>query len=285
MLSNINEIIKTKLNDLNNSGVEVSLFEIKMLMADVLNIETGNLRFYNEPLTSEQLIKFEEYIELKKNFWPIDKIIGKKWFYKLEFETSKDVLSPRADTEILIEEAISLFDISKNINILELGTGSGCIVISLLNEYKNALALGIDISEKALLTTKRNAEKNFVSQRLELLNKSWFDDDILTSINKKFDIIVSNPPYIPTDDIQELDNEVKNFDPIIALDGGSDGLRDYKKICALANDLLKDDGYLVFEIGINQADDVVKIAQNNNLKLVKISKDYSSIDRCVILKK
>ena len=101
-MSNINEIIKTKLNDLNNSGVEVSLFEIKMLMADVLNIETGNLRFYNEPLTSEQLIKFEEYIELKKNFWPIDKIIGKKWFYKLEFETSKDVLSPRADTEILL---------------------------------------------------------------------------------------------------------------------------------------------------------------------------------------
>ena len=284
-MSNINEIIKTKLNDLNNSGVEVSLFEIKMLMADVLNIETGNLRFYNEPITSEQLIKFEEYIELKKNFWPIDKIIGKKWFYKLEFETSKDVLSPRADTEILIEEAISLFDISKNINILELGTGSGCIVISLLNEYKNALALGIDISEKALLTTKRNAEKNFVSQRLELLNKSWFDDDILTSINKKFDIIVSNPPYIPTDDIQELDNEVKNFDPIIALDGGSDGLRDYKKICALAKDLLKDDGYLVFEIGINQVDDVVKIAQNNNLKSVKISKDYSGIDRCVILKK
>ena len=284
-MSNINEIIKTKLNDLNNSGVEVSLFEIKMLMADVLNIETGNLRFYNEPITSEQLIKFEEYIELKKNFWPIDKIIGKKWFYKLEFETSKDVLSPRADTEILIEEAISLFDISKNINILELGTGSGCIVISLLNEYKNALALGVDISEKALLTTKRNAEKNFVSQRLELLNKSWFDDDILTSINKKFDIIVSNPPYIPTDDIQELDNEVKNFDPIIALDGGSDGLRDYKKICALAKDLLKDDGYLVFEIGINQVDDVVKIAQNNNLKSVKISKDYSGIDRCVILKK
>ena len=103
--------------------------------------------------------------------------------------------------------------------------------------------------------------------------------------DQKFDIIISNPPYIPSADIKNLDNEVKNFDPIIALDGGEDGLRDYKQICALAQKLLHDHGYLIFETGINQADDVIKIAEKNGLKQVKIAKDYNNIDRCVILKK
>lgn len=284
-MSEINDIIKIKLQNLIDCGIDVSLFELKLLMADALNTDVGNLRFYNEQPTKKQIDKFEKFIEMKKNFWPVDKILGKKSFYKLDFEVNCDVLSPRYDTEVLIDEAITLFDKSNNIDILELGVGSGCIVISLLDEYKNASAVGIDISAKALSTAKKNAEKNSVIDRLNLLNISWFDDDIKDKLNKKFDIIISNPPYIPNKDIEFLDKEVKNFDPMIALDGGDDGLRDYRRICLIAENLLKDNGYLIFEVGINQADDVKQIAQANNLYFVKIAKDLNGIDRCVILKK
>lgn len=284
-MSVVNEIIKTKLQYLSDCGVDASLFEIKMLMADVLNTEVGSLRFYNEHPTKEQINLFDKYIEMKRNFWPVDKILGKKSFYKLDFEVNCDVLSPRYDTEILIDEAIKLFDKDANLNILEFGTGSGCIIISLLDEYKKAGAVGVDISKKALSVTKKNAVNNKVDDRLCLVNASWFDDDISAKLNPKFDIIISNPPYIPSNDIKALDNEVKNFDPLLALDGGQDGLRDYRRICSLCNELLKDDGYLIFEIGVNQADDVLQIASSNNLRLVKIANDLNGIERCVILKK
>ena len=153
-MSDINKIIKTKLQYLNDNGVNASLFEIKLLLADVLNQNVGGLSFYKSDLTSDQEKKFNEYIEKRKNFCPVDKIIGKKPFYKLEFEVNCDVLSPRYDTEILIEEILRLFNSDDKIEILEFGTGSGCIVISLLNEMKNASATGIDISKKALETTQ-----------------------------------------------------------------------------------------------------------------------------------
>ena len=270
---------------LRNNYVDASLFEVKMLVAEVLGIDVGNLRFYDKSLNKEQLNKLDKYIDLRKNFCPVDKIIGKKSFYKLDFEVNIDVLSPRYDTEILIEEAVKLFDLSEKIDILELGTGSGCIVISLLNEYKRAYAVGIDISEKALSITKKNAINNIVDNRLDLLNVSWFDEDIQTKINKKFDIIISNPPYIPSSEIPLLDDEVRNFDPLIALDGGKDGLRDYRRICDIAGELLKNGGYLIFEAGINQADAIVKIGKEKSLKPVKISCDLNDVERCVILKK
>ncbi len=284
-MSNIRDIIKDKFEYLKTCGIDTSISEVKMLLADVLNTDTGNLRFYNKNLTPDELSKFDKYINLRKDFWPVDKILGKKSFYKLEFEVNQDVLSPRYDTEILIDEAITLFNPDEKIDILELGTGSGCIVISLLNEYKNARAVGIDISEKALIITKTNAIKNQVDDRLSLLHAGWFDNDITEKINKKFDIIISNPPYIPSADIQKLDNEVKNFDPLLALDGGTDGLRDYKRICSLAESLLKEGGYLIFEAGINQAHDITEIGVQNRLKSVKISNDLNGIERCVILKK
>ena len=284
-MSNIDKIIKTKLQYLNDNGVNTSLFEIKLLLADVLDINISDLAFYKSELTNDQEKKFDKYIEMRKKFCPVDKILGKKYFYKLEFEVNRDVLSPRYDTEILIEETLRLFNLNDKIEILEFGTGSGCIVISLLDELKNAKATGVDISKKALEITKKNATTNNVLNRLDLLNASWFDNDIQNKIPQKFDLIISNPPYIPTKDIETLNNEVKNFDPIIALDGGEDGFRDYIKICEHAQKMLKNNGYLVFELGINQADNVIKIAKEKNLNLVNTFKDYNNIERCVIFKK
>ena len=156
-MTEINNIIKSKLNALSECGVEVSLFELKLLMADALDIDINNLRFCKDRPTQEQINKFEKHIEMKKNFWPVDKILGKKSFYKLDFEVNCDVLSPRFDTEVLIDETTSLFEKSKKLDILELGTGSGCIIISLLDEYKKASGVGIDISAKALEITQKNA--------------------------------------------------------------------------------------------------------------------------------
>ena len=281
----IREIIKTKLKYLKDSGVNASSFEVKLLLSDVLNRSVADLIFYDLELTKEQEKLFETYIEKRKNFYPVDKILGKKSFYKSDFEVSEDVLSPRYDTEILIEESLKIFNPADEVNILEFGTGSGCIVISLLNELKKAKATGVDISAKALEMTRKNATNHNVLSRLNLLNLSWFDSDIESKIPQKFDLIISNPPYIPTKDIDNLDVEVKNFDPLIALDGGEDGLRDYEKICEKAEKMLNTGGYLIFEVGINQAQNVTEKAQKYNFEAINIVKDYTGIDRCVILKK
>ena len=283
-MQRVDEIIEKKLAFLRDNNVDTSIFELKVLMAEVLGIEVGSLRFYDEELSDDQYEKFLSYVEMRKNFMPVDKIIGKKCFYKLDFNVNEDVLSPRYDTEILIDEILSVFNADANIDILEFGTGSGCIIISLLDELKNAKGWGVELSKKAFDTTNNNAEKNKVSDRLTMINNSWFEElDALKS--KKFDLIVSNPPYIPGADICNLDKEVRLFDPLLALDGGDDGLRDYIKISSLAKQMLKKDGYLVFEVGFNQADDVVDIGEKNGLQFVKTAKDYNGINRCVILKK
>lgn len=282
---NIKEIIKDKLQYLSDNNVNTSLYEVKLLMADVLSVNVSDLYFHDKEITKNQLQKFDKYVEMRKNFWPVDKIIGKKSFYKLDFDISNDVLSPRYDTEILIEEALKIFAPTDQIKMLEFGTGSGCIIVSLLDELKKATAIGVDISAKAIEYTKKNATKNNVFDRLELLNVSWFDENIQNKISQKFDLIISNPPYIPSDDISNLDDEVKKYDPLIALDGGKDGLKDYRRICEIANDILKEDGFLIFEVGIEQANLVIEIAKKQNFNLVKIAKDYANIERCVILKK
>ena len=185
----------------------------------------------------------------------------------------------------MVEAAIRLSENEDEIKILELGVGSGCLIISILADKKNAKGIGVDISQEALQTTKYNAEKIGVGDRLKLICGSWFDEDMIKKIGCNFDFIISNPPYIPSADINFLDREVKDFDPLIALDGGEDGLRDYRQICKIAPNILKKDGFLIFEAGIGQARDICEIAQTNNLQHIETIKDLTGIDRCIILKK
>lgn len=282
---NLNNIICKSLERLKSKGVDSSSFEIKLLLADVLGVEIGELAFYKTELTKEQSEKFEDYIIQRSTHKPIDKILGEKGFYKHVFLVNEDVLSPRADSECLVETAINILKNKNKSKILEFGVGSGCLIISILADLKNVCGIGIDISASALKIAEKNAIRIGVSDRLTLKNGSWFDEDILNPNCEKFDLIISNPPYIASEEIEGLDPEVKNFDPITALDGGKDGLRDYKQICKIASQALKHEGILIFEAGAGQAKDICNIAKNNALKHIKTVCDLNGIERCIILKK
>lgn len=226
----------------------------------------------------------DSLIAKRKEGVPLCKIVGHKGFYKHDFIVSEDVLSPRADTEVLVEKAIELLKNNEKPNILELGIGSGCILLSILGDVPKATGVGIDISEKALKITSQNIKLMNMENRTEILQSSWFDDYLAKKIDKKFDMIVSNPPYIPSSDILELDRGVKNYDPMLALDGGVDGLRDYRQIAKISKNLLLSEGYILLEVGISQYKDVIDIFEKQDFKLEEIVKDLAGIERCLVFK-
>lgn len=232
--------------------------------------------------TDEQETIAREYLSRRLNHEPLDKIIGKKEFYKYTFKVDNNVLTPRPDTEILVEKAICLIDDNKKYKLIDLGTGSGCIVLSILKEKHNVNAIGLDISDKALNIAKQNAKLLEVEDRITFINGDWND---IVKDNEEFDIIVSNPPYIPEYEYNKLDIEVKKFDPITALVGGDDGLKCYREIADIASIILKKGGYILLEVGYNQAFEVIDIFSKKDFSIVEIAKDLSDINRCIILKK
>lgn len=218
----------------------------------------------------------------RQKYEPLDKIIGVKEFYKYTFCVNGNVLSPRPDTETLVESALSLIPESSPCRIIDLGTGSGCILLSLLKERPQASGVGVDISSKALSLAAKNAALLGVKNRVAFINKSWQEKGGITEC---FDFIVSNPPYIPSREIASLAPEVKNYDPLLALDGGSDGYDCYKQIAAVAPLILKKGGYILLEAGKGQDEDIVKIFTSQGLIYQKTVPDLAGINRCVILKK
>lgn len=284
----INQIIDEKFKMLLKSGINSSRFEIKMLIGHILGVEPKALSL-NMKMDNEQIEQLNQMIQQRLNHCPVDKIIGQKGFYKYDFAVNQDVLSPRADTEVLVEKAIELLKDKKKPRVLELGVGSGCIILSILADIISAEGVGIDISERALAISKVNAEKlNVKNNRLTLFKASWFDVDIKDKLNQYggFDMIVSNPPYIPTDEINILESEVKDFDPVIALDGGFDGLKDYDCILDLAQNILKSDGIILLEASDGkQLDLISKKALQRKMQPLEILKDLNGIERCIILKK
>lgn len=285
---NINDFINDRLKMLLKSGIDSSVFEIKLLLAHILGIEPKNIS-PNIEITEHQAALLDDMLKERCNHRPIDKIIGKKGFYKYDFAVSDDVLSPRYDTEILVEKTIELLAPSQNANILELGVGSGCIILSVLADLPFVSGVGIDVSDAALAITDINAENLKIEpKRLNLLKASWFDEDIIEKLSDyaPFDMVVSNPPYIATSEIDKLDTEVKDFDPLIALDGGTDGLKDYNRILQVSEKLLKPNGIIILEAGDGQQLRQIKqMAEGYKMQCLKILKDLNNIDRCIILKK
>ena len=203
---------------------------------------------------------------------PITKIFGKTNFYGLDFVVTADVLSPRMDTEVLVEQVLK--HCTSKTKVLDVGTGSGAISVCIA-KLAGAKVTAVDVSDSALEVAKQNAINNKV--KIDFVNS-----DLFASLgkNKKFDIIVSNPPYIPSQEVLTLDDEVKNYDPILALDGGDSGLDFYEKIINQAPAFLNKNGLIFFEAGINQAKDVKKLLQKN-FKDIKMVKDLNKIDRVV----
>lgn len=274
----IAEVQKQGLKELNN--VEEASLKTRLLLAYVLGKPKEYLIIHaDEEITQNKIDKFFEGIDKLKNGTPLAYITHKQEFMKLDFYVDENVLIPRPDTEILVEAIIERCNENKKIHILDLCTGSGAIAISLASYIPNSSVLGIDISKSALDIAKKNAQKNGV-------NVSFIESDLLENIdNKEWDVIVSNPPYIETDVIKSLQEEVKK-EPIIALDGGKDGLDFYRRIISNAPSYLKNNGLLALEIGYNQANEVTELLNNMGCyDELEVIKDLGGNDRVVLAKR
>ncbi len=217
---------------------------------------------------------FNSLILKRLNREPISKIIKKKFFWKNEFYVNSDVLDPRPETELIIEEVLlNIKDKKKNLKILDIGTGSGCIAISLAKELKNSSITAIDISKRAIEVASRNVKLNKVSHQVQLVKCD------IKSISDKYDIIISNPPYIKEDDYKYLQEEIRRYEPKIALLGGKDGLKFYKIFANHIEKIMNKNSLFICEIGYNQLDKCKSIFSSSNLILKKISKDIQKIDR------
>lgn len=285
MNSQIEQIIRQTLAGLSAHQVETSAYEIKLLLAEVLGCNAGSVLSYPRGLTERQLRQFEEFVALRRRHVPADKIIGHRGFYKYEFAVNSDVLSPRPDTEVLVEAAIRGALAENSRTVLELGVGSGCVILSVLADCPQLSGTGVDISDAALAVARRNAETMGLAQRLDLRRSDWFAADFAAQFASGFDMVVSNPPYIARKEILSLDAEVRDYDPRAALDGGEDGLDSYRRIAALAPQLLNEGGRIYLEVGESQAREVSALFAANGLTPEKILKDLGGVERCVILKK
>lgn len=234
----------------------------------------------DKKLSDEELKCFNEMTNDRLNGRPIAYIVKNREFMALDFYVEEGVLIPRPDTEPLVEEVIELSKGMKDVTIVDIGTGSGAISVSLAKYIKNSYVYSLDISDKALSIGKKNAVNNEVDDKIEFIKS-----DVFTGIkdrNLKLDIIVSNPPYIKKEDIKTLHTQVKDYEPYIALEGGEDGLDFYRTITEKSLKYLKSNGILAFEVGHDQANDVCTIMENHGYKKIYTKKDLQGIDRVVI---
>ena len=277
------DIFNKSVEYLKKNGISNPLLDTEYIFSDILKVSRNTLKYsMSREIKKEDKDKIREMLVLRaKKRKPLQYILGEWEFYSLPFKVSEGVLIPRADTEILVEQCIQLMRDIEEPNILDIGSGSGAISIAIANELKSSSVTGIDINEKAL----KLANENKILNKIE--NVNFIESNLFGKLDKdfKYDLIVSNPPYISKDEYETLMPEVKNHEPQNALTDLGDGLHFYKEISKLAGEYLKDTGYLAFEIGYNQAKDVSKILQDNNFAILSIVKDYGGNDRVVIAKK
>ncbi len=221
--------------------------------------------------------KFIDLILRRKKGEPIAYIVGFKEFWKYKFLVNSDVLIPRPDSETIVEEALKIIPKEASLNILDIGTGSGCIILSILKERKKCFGTGVDISIKALKVAKINAKIQQIQNRIKFVNS-----DIDKFCLGKYDVVISNPPYIDSFRINYLDNDIKNYEPKVALDGGIDGLSCIDVVIKKSSRLIKKKGKLLIEIGSNQFDKTKKLLNKKNFYINKIVKDLGNNDRCIL---
>ena len=251
----------------------------EILLSNVLGKKREEILInLTQEINSKHIRIFNDFIKRRTLKEPVAYIVSEKEFWSKKFHVNKDTLIPRPETELMIEQLIKIYK-GKSIKILDIGVGSGCILISLLSELIYSKGIGIDISKKALLIAEKNAKKHDVNKRIKLINKSFED-----MYKREFDLIVSNPPYIKTSDIKNLDEDIKNYEPLIALDGGNDGLDVIRKVIYKTKYILKINGLFALEIGNEQYKKVSKILKKNNFKVEKNIKDYNENTRCLISK-
>lgn len=266
---------------LKDAHIETWALDAEVLLSHILSFSRVQL-FTNskDKLLEEQEIKFKEFIYKRLQGTPIQYLTNEQEFMSLPFYVNESVLIPRQDTEILVETALNLINKEKETQILDLCTGSGCIGISMAYYAPYSNIIGIDISDSALKVAEYNAKINGVNDRISFVKSNLFNE-VPNSLKGKLDMIISNPPYIPTKDIKMLMKEVREHEPSIALDGGQDGLDFYKLIIKDGKEYLKSGAILIFEIGYNQGKIVSQVLKSSGFKEVEIKKDLAGLDRVV----
>ena len=275
----MNNLIKESLTKLKQKNINNPELDLRILLKHASK-KNNEIILSNLNLDNIDIDKFKSYLHKRINRQSIAKIINNKSFWKYDFYINNFVLDPRPETELIIEEVLNIYR-NKNLKlkILDIGTGSGCIAISLAKEFKNASITAIDISQEALEVAAKNLKIHNCDNQIQLKQID------LKNINSKFDLIVSNPPYLTNDQFNKTDPEIKNFEPKLALVGGEDGLKFYREYSNNLKNLMNKSAYFVCEIGINQRQDCEEIFQNSGLYLNKIVNDLQGIERILSFSK
>ena len=275
---NIENILNEGINILQKNKIANPQLDSEILLSNSIKRDKKHIILNpKEILNSDQLGKFKSLIERRKKGEPIAYLINKKDFWKDEFFVNKDVLIPRPDTELIIEQVIKIYSKESQIQALDIGTGSGCILLSILKERPNFYGTGIDISKKSINISKFNAKQLNLTNRVKFFHSSVDNFKI-----GKYDLIVSNPPYIELLNLKYLEKDVINFEPKLALSGGFDGFSKIRKVINNASSLIKRNGKFILEIGFNQKNKVRNILQEKGFYVNKVVKDYGNNDRCII---
>ena len=273
----LSEAITEGANILKKNNISSFFLDSEILIGKILDKKREFIILnQNLEIQKDDYLKFISLIQKRGSHIPLAYLTKSKDFWKSEFYVDNRVLIPRPDTEIIVEEILSIFKVKKINNFLEIGVGSGCIVLSTLNEIKHLKATGIDISQKALDVCKINSKKMGLNSRLKL-----YKTDIDKFNIGKYDLVVSNPPYICRSDLNNLMKDVIGYEPKNALNGGNDGAFEIRKVVKKSSKLLKKNGKLVLEIGHNQKDRVINMLKNNRFFIQKVIKDLGQNNRCI----
>lgn len=276
---NVQEALNQSNDLLSKAGIETARLDARLLIEHALGLSP-----HESTLKCERLLRAEEYERLqvlmarRAKREPLAYIVAEREFWSLSFKVSPATLVPRPDSETVIETALAnIPDRDAALTVLDLGTGSGCLLLSLLHELPGATGVGVDRCPKALKIARENAKQLSLSERASFVCADW-SNGLLAS----FDIILCNPPYISYEDLETLMPEVVNYEPRHALSGGSDGLESYRAVASLISDMLQVNGKIIFEIGMSQAADVSKILIENGLQVIDNKKDLLGRPRCIV---
>ena len=287
------ELLIEGINKLQLSKIPTPEVDARIMLSHVINYQ-GIIYIHNNILISKkEKNKFYDFLDKRIQGKPVSRIIGSRNFWKNNFLINKYTLDPRPDSEVIIDVLTKTFcNSSKHFQVLDLGSGSGCIGLSLIDEIKNTSLLSVDICKQSLEILNKNAHRLNLMNKLHCAQINWFENTWIKNIKSitqneklfsknKFDIIVCNPPYIKSSDIEKLQTEVKNYDPLVSLDGGIDGCDSYRAIFKDLRELLATDGVCFFEIGYDLLNDIKIILKTFNLNLIRVHKDISGHSRVI----
>ncbi len=268
-------LITTAIEELRQAGIDNPQLDARLLIGDTLNLDRAELLSQAErELSPEEVAAAKMLLFRRVEGEPVARILGHREFWGLNFGMNEATLEPRPDTETVVETVLKLHPDAKR--ILDLGAGTGCLLLALLHDLPEATGLGIDISPRAVTQASINAVALELDDRAEFRAGNWIE-----GLTEQFDVIVSNPPYIPSAEIQTLMPEVRDYDPLQALDGGEDGLDPYRALIPQLKDILRAGGLVAFEVGQGQAAQIADLFRQNDYTSVSTHKDLAGIDRCV----